>query len=41
MYDFLIYQGATTELDETESQLFGLGGSVVAAELLSQISAIL
>lgn len=30
LYAFIIYQGSTTELDEMEKKVFGLGGAVVA-----------
>jgi hypothetical protein len=30
LYDFLIYQEATTELDEIEQGVFGLAGAVVS-----------
>lgn len=29
LYDFIIYQGSTTELDEEKSELFGLGSATV------------
>lgn len=29
VYDFLLYQGSSTELDEMEKKVFGLGGAVV------------